>query len=76
MDKIRKGDAENPRKDFAALAAASEKKIRYIFLTGGYLSLFFRPHGAKCSTAQGKRPGQAKGDRVHLRTLRAPVPDF
>lgn len=41
MDKIRKGDAENPRKDFAALAAASEKKIRYIFLTGGYLSLFF-----------------------------------
>jgi len=41
MDKIRKGDAENPRKDFAALAAASERKIRYIFLTGDYLTFFF-----------------------------------
>src|SRR5260370_1626883 len=58
MDKIRKGDAENPRKDFAALVAASEKKIRYIFLTGDYLLLFFSSTWRKVSDHTSQPPTQ------------------
>jgi hypothetical protein len=41
MDKIRTGNEANPRKDFAALVAASREKVGYIFATGDKLKYFF-----------------------------------
>jgi hypothetical protein len=41
MDKVRHGEADNPRKDFAALAGFAENKFKYIFLTGDSLKFFF-----------------------------------
>lgn len=41
MDKVRRGDAQNPRKDFAALSGFAENKFKYIFLTGDSLKFFF-----------------------------------
>lgn len=41
MDKVRCGEAQNPRKDLAALVGFAEHKFKYIFLTGDYLKFFF-----------------------------------
>ena len=41
MDKIRTGKENEPRKDFAALVAASQENIQYIFATGEKLKYFF-----------------------------------
>jgi hypothetical protein len=41
MDKMRVGDMDRPRKDFAALVEAAEHKIEYMFLTGANLEYFF-----------------------------------
>lgn len=40
MDKVRKGDHENPRKDFEAFVKASGR-VEYIFATGEKLKYFF-----------------------------------
>lgn len=40
MDKVRKGDEDNPRKDFEAFVSASGK-VDYIFATGDKLKYFF-----------------------------------
>ncbi len=41
MDKIRAGEKDRPRKDFAALVDAAEDKIKYMFLTEADLKYFF-----------------------------------
>jgi hypothetical protein len=41
MDKMRFGRGSNPRKDLAALVAASNEKVEYIFATGAYLKYIF-----------------------------------
>lgn len=41
MDKLRTGENENPRKDFAALVQSSEQKIDVAFLTGASLKYYF-----------------------------------
>jgi hypothetical protein len=40
MDRLRKGEGDKPRKDFAAFVSTSEKKINFIFLTGADLKYF------------------------------------
>ena len=47
MDKVRRGQAQNPRKDFAALVGFAEQKFKYIFLSGDSLKFFFslKPRG-------------------------------
>lgn len=41
MDRVRQGQAQNPRKDFAALVGFTENKFKYIFLTKEKLKFFF-----------------------------------
>lgn len=41
MDKIRAGNEDKPRKDFAALVNAADGKIEYMFLTQADLKYFF-----------------------------------
>ena len=41
MDKVRRGNAQNPRKDFAELVGSDENRFKYIFLTGDTLKFFF-----------------------------------
>jgi hypothetical protein len=41
MDKMRVGKSHDPRKDFAALIAASKEQVYTIFLTGENLKFFF-----------------------------------
>jgi hypothetical protein len=41
MDKMRTGNATDPRKDFAALVSASHEKVDYIFATEEKLEDFF-----------------------------------
>jgi len=41
MDKVRRGEAQNPRKDLAALAEFAKGKFKYIFLSGDNLKFFF-----------------------------------
>jgi hypothetical protein len=41
MDKVRSGEGQNPRKDFAALVGFAEHKFKHIFLSGDNLKFFF-----------------------------------
>ena len=41
MDKIRTGQEDDPRKDFAALISSARNRIKYIFASGDKLKYFF-----------------------------------
>jgi hypothetical protein len=41
MDRVRTGNKERPRMDFAAFVDAAENRIEYMFLTGADLKYFF-----------------------------------
>ncbi|HXT72395.1 MAG TPA: hypothetical protein VN785_00945 [Candidatus Angelobacter sp.] len=52
MDRVRQGQAQKPRKDFAALVRSAENKFKYIFLTKEKLKFFFALEPREGSSAR------------------------